>query len=172
MLISTLCIIEQSIYYPIKPAKLQVIYYLHIISTIDILLWKQSTPFETKNTIWTNKTRLQKLHTRAARLITGSDPRTSRVSMFKELGWLSLQWRRNLFNSNYTMHSYNTHNSSQLQASKSHMSTITVVSQYQVWTFGVVFLEISKKVLPCDVLKVHYLSLLVYNPNFNFMWLY
>ncbi len=44
----------------------------------------------------TNKTRLQKLQTRAARLIPGSDPRTSRVSMFKELCWLSLQYRRNV----------------------------------------------------------------------------
>ncbi len=42
----------------------------------------------------TNKTWLQKLQSRAARLITGSDDRTSRVSMFKELGWLSLQYRR------------------------------------------------------------------------------
>ncbi len=42
----------------------------------------------------TNKTRLQKLQTRAARLITSSDPLTSRVSIFEELGWLSLQYRR------------------------------------------------------------------------------
>ncbi len=77
----------------------------------------------------TNKTRLQKLQTRAARLITGSETGTSRVSMLKELGWLSLQYRRNfhkfimvykcrnglaprylcdLFISNYGMYSYNT----------------------------------------------------------------
>ncbi len=44
----------------------------------------------------TNETRLQKLQTRAARLITitGSDPHTSRVSIFKELGWLSVQYYR------------------------------------------------------------------------------
>ncbi len=42
----------------------------------------------------THKTRLQKLQTRTARLITGSDPRTSRVSLFNEIGWLSLQYRR------------------------------------------------------------------------------
>ncbi len=78
--------------------------------------------------------------TRAARLITGSDRRTSRVSMFKEPGCLSLQYRtdfhkcimiykyRNglalqylcdLFNSNDSMHSYNIQNSSQLRATKS-----------------------------------------------------
>ncbi len=83
----------------------------------------------------TNKTRLQKLQTTAARLLTGSDPHTSRVSMFKELGWLFLQYRRDfhkcimiykcrnglapqylcdLFNSNASMHSYNTQTSSQL----------------------------------------------------------
>ncbi len=83
----------------------------------------------------TNKTRLQKLKTRAARLITVSDPHNGRVSMFKELGWLSLQYRRDfhqcimiykcrnglvpqylcdLFNSNDIVHSYNTQNSSQL----------------------------------------------------------
>ncbi len=88
----------------------------------------------------TNKTRLQKLQTRAARIITGSDPCTSRVCIFKELGWLSLQYRRDfhkcimiykcrnglnlqylcdLFNPTECMHSYNTRNSSQLRYTKS-----------------------------------------------------
>ncbi len=87
----------------------------------------------------TNKTRLQKLQTRAVRLTTGSDPRIRRVSMFKELSWLSLQYRRDfykciiykcrnglapqylcdLFNSNDSMHSYNIRNSSQFWATKS-----------------------------------------------------
>ncbi len=87
-----------------------------------------------------NKTRLQKVQTRTAVLITDSDPHTNRVCMFKELGWPSLQYRRDyhkcimiykcrnglapqylcdLFNSNYSMHSYNTRNSSQLQTTKS-----------------------------------------------------
>ncbi len=86
------------------------------------------------------KIRLQKLQTRAASLITDSDPHTSRVSMFKELGWRSLQYRRDfhkcimiykcrnclalqylcdLFNSNNSMHSYNPGHSSQLRATKS-----------------------------------------------------
>jgi len=43
-----------------------------------------------------NKIRLQLLQTRAARLISGSDPRTKRNKMFKELGWLSLQHRCDL----------------------------------------------------------------------------
>ncbi len=37
----------------------------------------------------TNTTTLQKLQSRATRLITGSDPHTSRIYKFKELGWLS-----------------------------------------------------------------------------------
>ncbi len=36
----------------------------------------------------TNLTRLYKLQTKAARLITGTDPRTSCVSMFKDLGYI------------------------------------------------------------------------------------
>ncbi len=89
----------------------------------------------------TNKTRLQKLQTRTVRLITGSDPPTSIVSMFEELGCLSLQHRRgfhkcimiykcrnglalkylsDLFNSVNSMHSYNTQRFSQLWATKSH----------------------------------------------------
>ncbi len=42
----------------------------------------------------TNKDRLQKLQTRACRLITWSGPCTSRIPMFHELNWLSLQYRR------------------------------------------------------------------------------
>ncbi len=41
----------------------------------------------------TNKDRLQKLQTRACRLITGSGPCTSRIPMFHELNWHSLQYR-------------------------------------------------------------------------------
>ncbi len=105
----------------------------------------------------TNKTRLQKLQTRAVRLITGSDPRTSRVSMFKELGWLSLQYKRDfhkcimiykcrnrlalqylcdLFNSNDSVHSYNTRNSSQFRATKSHSAYYYhsfTVSDLKLW---------------------------------------
>ncbi len=42
----------------------------------------------------TSKNRLQKLQTRAARLITGSGPRTSRNLMFNKLQWLFLEQRR------------------------------------------------------------------------------
>ncbi len=42
----------------------------------------------------TNKSRLQKLQTRAARLISGTGPRDSRNPVVKELGWLSLENRR------------------------------------------------------------------------------
>ncbi len=39
----------------------------------------------------TNMDRLQKLQTRASRLITGSESQTSCIPMFQELSWLSLQ---------------------------------------------------------------------------------
>ncbi len=42
----------------------------------------------------TCKNRLQKLQTRAVRLITGSGPHTRRHLMFNKLKWLSLQQRR------------------------------------------------------------------------------
>ncbi len=41
----------------------------------------------------TNKDRLQTLQTRACRLIIGSGPCTSHISMFHGLNWLSLQYR-------------------------------------------------------------------------------
>ncbi len=42
----------------------------------------------------TNKSRLHRLQTRAAQLISGTGPRDSRNPVFKELGWLSLENRR------------------------------------------------------------------------------
>ncbi len=42
----------------------------------------------------TNKSRLQKLQTRAAQLISDTGPRDSRNPVFKELGWLSLENRK------------------------------------------------------------------------------
>ncbi len=42
----------------------------------------------------TNKSRLQKLQTRAVQLISGTGPRDSRNQLFKELGWLSRENRR------------------------------------------------------------------------------
>ncbi len=81
----------------------------------------------------TNKDRLQKLQTRACILITGSGPLTSRIPMFHELNWLSLQYRRDfhkivmvykcwnglapqylcdIFNANHDIHNHNTRNAS------------------------------------------------------------
>ncbi len=141
----------------------------------------------------TNKTRLQKLLTRAARLIAGSDPRTSRVSMLKELGWLSLQYRRDfhkcimiykcrngiapqylcdLFNSNDSMHSYNTRNSSHLWATKSRTA-------YYHHSFTVSGLNLCNS-LPRNIQESNSLSsfksaLLKFigpKPQFNLMWFY
>ncbi len=93
----------------------------------------------------TSKNRLQKLQTRAVRLITGSGPHTSRNFMFNKLKWLSLQQRRNfhkcilvykyrmdlapqylcdMFIGNNSNHSYNTRNATQLRA------TITRTAYY------------------------------------------
>ena len=44
----------------------------------------------------TDLDRLQKLQTRAARILTGSSYRRSREDMFRSLGWLSLKNRRML----------------------------------------------------------------------------
>ncbi len=86
-----------------------------------------------------SKYKLQSLQTRAARLITGSGPRTSKNPMYKSLSWLSLQHRQDfhkcvmvykcrnslapsyiekLFTSNDTKHTYNTRHSSQLRSTK------------------------------------------------------
>ena len=91
------------------------------------------------STTKTNKERLQKLQTRAARIISGSGPRTHRAVMFKSLGWLSLQQRRNvhkcvmiykcrnnlapdylrdLFFTNDDTHSYNTRNAADFRLPK------------------------------------------------------
>ncbi len=84
----------------------------------------------------TNKSRLQRLQTRAARLISGTGPRDSINPVFKEIGWLSLENRRLMdkctmvfkcrnglappylidsFNANTFIHSYSTRNSSKLR---------------------------------------------------------
>ncbi len=49
----------------------------------------------------TNKSRLQRLQTRAARLISGTGSRDSRNPVFKELGWLSLENGRLVHKCNY-----------------------------------------------------------------------
>jgi hypothetical protein len=94
--------------------------------------------FDTANV--NDKARLQKLQSRAARLITGSGPRESRNTMFKQLGWLSLQnrtlWHRYImiykcrnnmaptyltdcFNQNDTHHEHDTRHSGNLRATLS-----------------------------------------------------
>ncbi len=93
----------------------------------------------------TSKNSLQKLQTRAVRLITGLGPRTSRNLMFNKLKWLSLQQRRDIhkcilvykcrmglapqylcdmFIANNNNHSNNTRNATQLRA------TITRTAYY------------------------------------------
>ncbi len=93
----------------------------------------------------TSNKRLQKPQTRAARLIMGSGPHTSRNLMFNKLKWLSLQQRQDfhncilvykcrmglasqylcdIFTANNNNHSYNTRNATQLRA------TITRTAYY------------------------------------------
>ncbi len=101
------------------------------------------------------------------------------IMTYKCRNGLGPQYLCDLFNSNNSMHSHNTQNSSQLRATKSHTSkgsnqilwnynasrrTIPKVqTRYFETTMlvGIVLLELSKKVLLCQVLKVHYLSLLL-----------
>ncbi len=104
-----------------------------------------------------SKFKLQSLQTRAARLITGSCPRTNRNPMYKSLSWLSLQNRwdfhkcvivykcRNslapsylekLFTSNDTKHTYNTRHSSQLRSIKTRTTCYHksfTVSGHKLW---------------------------------------
>ncbi len=93
----------------------------------------------------TSKYRLQKLQTRAVRLIMGSGPHTSRNLIFNKLKWLSLQQRRDfhkyilvykcrmglapqylfdMFIANNSNHSCNTRNATQL------IATITRTAYY------------------------------------------
>ncbi len=103
------------------------------------------------------KFKLQSLQTRAARLITGSGPRTIRNPMYKSLSWLSLQHRQDFhkcvmvykchnslapsylektFTSNDTKYTYNTRHSSQLRSTKTRTSYYHrsfTVSGYTLW---------------------------------------
>ncbi len=134
----------------------------------------------------TNKTRLQKLQSRADRLLTGSDPCNNRTS---ELGWFSYNTEdiksvmiykcRNgltIYVTSLILMIVSTPSIPKLLVSferlKHTLPTITIVSQYKVWTSGIVFPEILRKAILCHVIKVHYLSLLMLNPNFNLMFLF
>ncbi len=104
-----------------------------------------------------SKFKLQCIQTRAARLITGSVPRTSRNPMYKILSWLSHQHRQDfhkcvmvykcrnslapsylekLFTSNDTKHTYNTKHSSQLRSTKTRTTYYHksfTVSRHKLW---------------------------------------
>ncbi len=122
----------------------------------------------------TSKNRLQKLQTRAARLITGSGPHISRNLMFNKVKWLSLPQRRDfhkcilvykcrmglapqylcdMFIANNSNHSYNTRNVTQLRA------TITRTAYYyRSFTVSglncrILFLTILKNVYLYQVLN-------------------
>ncbi len=94
----------------------------------------------------TSKSRLQKLQTRAAKLISGSGPRANRNPIYKSLDWLPLQHRRDvhkcilvykcrnnlapsylvdIFNSNDSVHSYNTRHASQLRSTNNQDSLLS-----------------------------------------------
>ena len=103
----------------------------------------------------TNKDRLKRLQTRAARLISGTGPRDSRNPMYKELGWLSLQNRRNfhkcvmvykcihnlapmylcnIFNSSHYDHGRNTRNANQLRAPRARTAAYQAGFVSDFWT--------------------------------------
>ncbi len=105
----------------------------------------------------TSTFKLQSHQTTAARLITGSDPRTSRNPMYKSLSWLSLQHRQDfhkcvmvykcrnslassylekLFTSNDTKHTYSSRHSSQLRSTKTRTSYYHrsfTISGHKLW---------------------------------------
>ncbi len=119
-----------------------------------------------------SKFKLQSLQTRAARLITGSGPRTSRNPIYKSLSWLSLQHRwdfhkcvmvykcRNsltpsyiekIFTSNDTKHTYNTRHSSQLRSTKTRTSYYHIrftVSGHKLWN------DLSSNIQNCTTLPI------------------
>ncbi len=102
------------------------------------------------------KYKLQSLQTRAARLITGFGPRTSRNPMYKSFSWVSHKHRQDfhkcvmvykcrnslapsyleiLFTSNDTKHTNNTRHSSQLMSTKnrtSHYNRSFMVSAHKL----------------------------------------
>ncbi len=104
-----------------------------------------------------SKCKLQSLQTSAARLISGSGPRTNRNTMYKSLSWKLLQHRRDfhkcvmlykcrnslapsnleiLITSNDTKHTYNTRHSSQLRSTKTRTSYYHrsfTVSGHKLW---------------------------------------
>ncbi len=96
----------------------------------------------------TSKCKLQSLQIRAAKLLNGSGPRTSRNPMYKSLTWLSLQHRQDfhecvmvykccnslapsyleqLYTSNDTKHTYNTRHSSQLPKPEHHFTIVLMI---------------------------------------------
>ncbi len=90
-----------------------------------------------------SQSRFQKLQTRAVKLISGSGPRANRNPIYKSLDWLSLQHKSDfhkcilvckcgnnlapshlvdMFNSNDSVHSYDTRHASQLRSTKTRTS--------------------------------------------------
>ncbi len=92
--------------------------------------------------------------------------------MYKCRNGLALLYICDLFNSNDSMHSYNTRTFSQLQATKSRTAYYHhsfTVSGLNLWN------NLPRKIQENTSLssfKVHYLSLLVLNSIFNLMWFY
>ncbi len=128
----------------------------------------------------TNKDRLQRLQSRAARILTGSAPMTSRNSMFKQLNWLSLQNRR-IFNKcvlvfkclhnlapryliqNYSlnseMHSYNTRSAKKLHtdiASTQYYANSFLLSSQRCWN------DLPANIRDCDSITGFKSKLLAY----------
>ncbi len=131
-----------------------------------------------------SKFKLQSVQTRAARLITGSGPRTSRHPMYKSLSWLSLQHRQDfhkcvivykchnslatsyLEKSNDTKYTYNTRHSSQLRSTKTEQHMIGA-SQYLGINCGMILHQPFKIAPACPLLRKHYTSFTLTKHNFK-----
>ncbi len=93
---------------------------LHIKPSIS---WRCCLCYLLWNSMWrtydaaseTNKSMLQRLQTRAARLISGTVPRLSGTMVFKCRNGLAAPYLIDSFNANTFNHSYSTRNSSKLR---------------------------------------------------------
>ncbi len=99
-IIHAICIVHIDKIIPKLSAKISILISLRNVVPIDTLTLMYNATvlhFDYADIILDSASaasKLQSLQTRAARVITGSGPRTSRNPMYKSLRWLSLQHRQ------------------------------------------------------------------------------
>jgi len=117
------------------------------------------------------KDRLQRLQTRAARILTGTSPEISRNTIYKELSWINLQNRRNFnkcalvfkclhglapeylidnYTFNHQIHSYSTRSANNLHIDKAttkYYSNSFRISSQKLWN------NLPSHIKDCDTLN-------------------